>query len=168
MLDAFGKTRRFHAICTRCCAYPVSFLYEPISLVPCGNRTQRPVAVSKTFSRSCARIGPGRSALQPLIRRAGMELPAVIKYGDSARCSWAVALTDDWYGFVFVRPSVPPVCCAVCDGICSVCPLWNASINGGAESAFMYSSLLHSVNLLGGCGMGGGVEVWGMISAGGG
>src|ERR1700730_399312 len=104
MLDAFGKTRRFHAICTRCCAYAASFLYEPISLVPCGNRTQRPVAVSKTFSRTCARIGPGRSELMPLISTAGITLPAVIKKGDSAGLTLAIALVPLlWPDGVIVR-----------------------------------------------------------------
>ena len=52
--------------------------------LPCGMRTDLPVALSRTFWLTCARIGPGRSELMPLIRTAGRMLPAITVYGEAA------------------------------------------------------------------------------------
>ncbi len=67
-------------------ALPIShhIVELPISRAPCGIRTVRPVALSRTFSVSCATSIPGRSELSPVIRLAGMILPAVSVQGDAA------------------------------------------------------------------------------------
>src|SRR5713226_3685689 len=63
--------------------------------LPCGIRTDLPVALSRTFWLTCARIGPRRSELIPLIRTAGTTLPAITVYGDGAGNAycWIVLIT---------------------------------------------------------------------------
>ena len=47
----------------------------------------RPVALSNTFSVTCAVTRPGRSERMPVIRLAAITLPAVSMYGDAGRVS---------------------------------------------------------------------------------
>ena len=55
--------------------------------LPCGISNRCPVAESKTFWLTWARIGPGRSESIPLTNTAGITLPAITMYGEAGGCS---------------------------------------------------------------------------------
>src|ERR1700674_5907937 len=83
MLAVLGKISRRHAICTRCWPEVDALLEIPMSLLPCGISRLLPLALSKTFSLTWARIGPGISESMPLTSTAGITLPATTVDGDA-------------------------------------------------------------------------------------
>ena len=57
----------------------------PTNRAPCGIKQNRPEGVSYTVSVTCAVICPGRSERTPVIRAAGMIVPAWMTKGDAGR-----------------------------------------------------------------------------------